>query len=160
MHGPGLGAIGNIGDGGPVQLRQECPTMTKFCKHGGHRDKCGVCIGRAMSMARATKAEEVEDATLVAAIGTGNQRHQTTAGISQVRHGIVGCTTCNSTRSVRLPYLLGNIDIQLQHNSHGENMGEELEGLEDGELPSQQHNLETPTAAKHLRKKRDSQENH
>ena len=51
MHQPSVGAVGNVGDGGPVQLRQEHPTMIKFCKYGGHRDKCGVCIERAMSMA-------------------------------------------------------------------------------------------------------------
>ena len=146
VHGPGLGDVSNVADGGPVQLPQERPTMTKFCKHRGHRDKCGVCIGRAMSMARAATTEEVEAATLAAAIVTGNQRQQTTAETSQVWHGTVGCTISNSTRLVRLPYLLDNIDIQLQHNSHGENLGEELEGLGDGELPSQQHNgLLNPT---------------
>ena len=71
-----------------------------------------------------------------------------------MQHDTVGCTTCNSTRLVKLPYLLGNIDIQLEHNSHGENLEEELEGLGDGELPSQQHILETPTTANHLRKKK------
>ena len=62
-------------------------------------------------------------------------------------------------KSIRLPYLL-DLDTQLQHNGPGENSGEELEGREDGELPSQQHNLETTTTTNTLEKERDSQENH
>ena len=154
LPGSRVGAVGNMGDGAVVQLRQECPGMTKFCKHGGHKDKCGVCIGKAVSMARATTAEEAQVATRAAAIGTGNSGHHRTAGTSQLQHGTVGCTVGNSIRSVRIPYLLGDIDIQLEHNSHGENLGLGLEGLRDGDLPSQQHILETPTAADHLRQKK------
>ena len=110
--------------------------MTKYCKHRGYIEKCGVSIESAMSMAQVAAAEEAEAVTLAAAIVTGNQRQQTTAGTSQVRHGTLGCTIGNSTRSVRLPYLLGSTDTQLQHNSHGKNLREELEGRGDGELPS------------------------
>ena len=48
--------------------------MTKYYKYGGHIEKCGVCIGRAMSMARAAAAEEAEAAMLATATVTGNQR--------------------------------------------------------------------------------------